>query len=214
MILSHFRKGFRKHLLSPITKYRCNTLRFHSTSEEDETTSYLYSLGYSDPALQEGMKDALKGVFGNLITADKLRSIGNPGLEALSKSVQEQLQLHDPNAFFGTVHVQIPHHNYGFELKMREGENFMVCATEGEGRELLGEYLECACGGNMSCSTCHIILDEESYSKLDPPCKAELDMLDLAFGTTDTSRLGCNIIMSKELDGMTITIPSGVNNMW
>jgi 2Fe-2S ferredoxin len=97
---------------------------------------------------------------------------------------------------------------------MREGENFMVCATEGEGRELLGEYLECACGGNMSCSTCHIILDEESYSKLDPPCRAELDMLDLAFGTTDTSRLGCNIIMSKELDGMTITIPSGVNNMW
>jgi len=79
MILSHFHKGFRKHLLSPITKYRCNTLRFHSTSEEDETTSYLYSLGYSDPALQEGMKDALKGVFGNLITADKLRSIGNPG---------------------------------------------------------------------------------------------------------------------------------------
>ena len=90
----------------------------------------------------------------------------------------------------------------------------MICATEGEGRELLGEYLECACGGNMSCSTCHVILDERSYSKIDPPCEAELDMLDLAFEPTETSRLGCQIIMCKELDGMTVTIPRGVNNMW
>jgi 2Fe-2S ferredoxin len=90
----------------------------------------------------------------------------------------------------------------------------MNSVTNGEGGDLLGEYLECACGGNMSCSTCHIVLDEESFTKLDPPCEAEIDMLDLAFEPTQTSRLGCQIKMSKDIDGMTVTIPAGVNNMW
>ena len=69
------------------------------------------------------------------------------GLEALSKSVEDQLMLQDENAFIGTVHVHIPHHNFNFDLQMREGENLMTCATEGNGKEVLGEYLECACGG-------------------------------------------------------------------
>jgi len=90
----------------------------------------------------------------------------------------------------------------------------MTSATEGDGREVLSEYLECACGGNMACSTCHVIIDEESFAKLDPPCEAEQDMLDLAFEPTETSRLGCQITMSKELDGMTVYIPAGVNNMF
>jgi len=66
----------------------------------------------------------------------------------------------------------------------------------------------------MSCSTCHVILDSESYAKCDPPTEAELDMLDLAFEPTETSRLGCQIRMKKELDGLTITIPAGVYNLW
>ena len=115
------------------------------------------------------------------------------GLEALSVSVLEQLRSQDPNTFTGTVFIEIPHHNFSFEQKMREGENFMTCVSEGAGQELLGEYLECACGGNMACSTCHIILDEESYFKLDPPCEAELDMLDFAYERTRTSRLGCQM---------------------
>ena len=66
----------------------------------------------------------------------------------------------------------------------------------------------------MSCSTCHIILDPETYAKLDPPSEAELDMLDLAYEPTDTSRLGCQIDMEQKLDGMTITLPSGINDLW
>ena len=136
------------------------------------------------------------------------------GLEALSNSVRDQLVVQDPSASRCTVHVKVPHHNFTFDLKMKEGENFMTCITEGVGKEVLGEYLECACGGNMSCSTCHVILDETSYSKLSRPCQAERDMLDLAFEPTRTSRLGCQIIITRDLDGMTVTIPSGVNNMW
>lgn len=185
-----------------------------TTSNNAGAEDYLDSLGYKDPKLQDGMKDALKSVFGKKITAAHLKSIGETGLEALSKSVEDQLMLQDENAFVGTVHVHIPHHNFNFDLQMREGENLMTCATEGNGKEVLGEYLECACGGNMSCSTCHIVLDEETYNKLGPPCEAEIDMLDLAFEPTDTSRLGCQIAMCEDIDGLIITIPAGVNNLW
>jgi ferredoxin len=66
----------------------------------------------------------------------------------------------------------------------------------------------------MSCSTCHIILDPDSYAKCDPPSEAECDMLDLAYEPKETSRLGCQIRMKKELDGMTVTIPAEAYDLW
>jgi hypothetical protein len=65
----------------------------------------------------------------------------------LAKSVEEQVQLENGDVFVGIVNVKVPHHKFSFNLKMKEGENFMVCATEGSGRELLSEYLECTCAG-------------------------------------------------------------------
>ena len=58
------------------------------------------------------------------------------------------------------------------------------------------------------------MMDPESMAKCEPPSEAECDMLDLAYEPTETSRLGCQIIMKKELDGMTITFPKGVYNLW
>ena len=69
------------------------------------------------------------------------------GLKALSKSVEKQQASQSANAFVGTVHINIPHHNYSFDLKVRKGESIMSCVKFGSGRELLGEYLEFACGG-------------------------------------------------------------------
>lgn len=73
--------------------------------------------------------------------------------------------------------------------------------------------LEGACEGSLACSTCHVILDEDFYGKLPDPSEDEEDMLDLAFGLTPTSRLGCQIIMTKELDGLSITVPSETRNV-
>jgi len=56
-------------------------------------------------------------------------------------------------------------------------------------------------------------VDPEYYDKLDEPTDEEDDMLDLAFGLTETSRLGCQIIMRKDLDGITVTIPSATRNV-
>jgi 2Fe-2S ferredoxin len=73
--------------------------------------------------------------------------------------------------------------------------------------------IEGACEGSLACSTCHVIVDSEWYDLLKDASEDEEDMLDLAFGLTQTSRLGCQIIMTEELDGLTVRLPSATRNM-
>jgi len=73
--------------------------------------------------------------------------------------------------------------------------------------------LEGACEGSLACSTCHVIIDPEWYDLLEAASDDEEDMLDLAFGLTHTSRLGCQIKITQELDGLTVSLPSATRNM-
>ena len=73
--------------------------------------------------------------------------------------------------------------------------------------------LEGACEGSLACSTCHVIVDPEDYERLAEPTEDEEDMLDLAFGLTHTSRLGCQIILTEELDGLTVLLPPATRNV-
>lgn len=70
--------------------------------------------------------------------------------------------------------------------------------------------LKGACEGTLSCSTCHLILDQKDYDTLAPPTDEENDMLDLAFGLTETSRLGCQIVVTKSMDGWVFKVPKEV----
>ncbi len=73
--------------------------------------------------------------------------------------------------------------------------------------------VEGACEGSLACSTCHIIVDPEWYGRMRPAEEEETDMLDLAYGLTRTSRLSCQLLMSEELDGLVITLPSETHNL-
>lgn len=73
--------------------------------------------------------------------------------------------------------------------------------------------IEGACEGSLACSTCHVIVDAEWFAKLSDPTEDEEDMLDLAFGLEKTSRLGCQIVMSDELDGLVVRLPPGSRNL-
>lgn len=73
--------------------------------------------------------------------------------------------------------------------------------------------IEGACEGSLACSTCHVVVSSDDYERLSEATEDEEDMLDLAFGLTATSRLGCQIIMSEELDGLTVTLPQETHNM-
>lgn len=73
--------------------------------------------------------------------------------------------------------------------------------------------LEGACEGSLACSTCHVIvMDVGYYNKLPEPTDEENDMLDLAFGLTEMSRLGCQVIAEPELDGMRVALPAATRN--
>ena len=77
-----------------------------------------------------------------------------------------------------------------------------------------GMPLEGTCEGQMACSTCHVVVaNEEMFDKMEEPSDDENDMLDLAFGLTETSRLGCQVCMSKELDGLVVKLPSMTRNL-
>ena len=100
------------------------------------------------------------------------------------------------------------------------GEEVVVDAPEGLSLLEIAHQndidLEGACEGSLACSTCHIIVDQDWYDKTLNQAEVteeEEDMLDLAFGLTHTSRLGCQIIMCEELDGLRIKLPSGTRNM-
>lgn len=72
--------------------------------------------------------------------------------------------------------------------------------------------MEGACGGSCACSTCHVIVDPEFYDEIPEPDDDENDMLDLAFGLTETSRLGCQVFMAKNLDGIRVALPTMTRN--
>ena len=75
-----------------------------------------------------------------------------------------------------------------------------------------GQPLEGACEGQMACSTCHVIVDPEDFGRLPPASEEEDDLLDLAWGVARTSRLACQIVLSNELETLTVKMPGGFHN--
>lgn len=74
------------------------------------------------------------------------------------------------------------------------------------------EPLEGACEGVMACSTCHVIVDPEHFAKLPPASEEEEDLLDLAAHAVRTSRLACQIILTEDLEALSVRIPPSAAN--
>ena len=74
--------------------------------------------------------------------------------------------------------------------------------------------LECACSGVMACSTCHVYIAPGWFERVGPPGEDEQDMLDLAHEPRDTSRLGCQLVLRPDLEGLVVEVPRGANNLF
>lgn len=92
------------------------------------------------------------------------------------------------------------------ELDVAVGKTLLEVAWEND------IDIEGTCEGALACSTCHVIVDPEFFGRLPEPSEDEDDMLDLAWGLTPTSRLGCQIIVTDELDGLVVSLPLETNN--
>lgn len=93
------------------------------------------------------------------------------------------------------------------QFEVQEGTTILEAAHQNK------IALEGACEGSLACSTCHVIVDEAYFDRLDEAKEEEEDMLDLAFGLTHTSRLGCQIKITNELDGIKVKLPAATRNM-
>ncbi|GAA6048965.1 hypothetical protein JCM3770_007141, partial [Rhodotorula araucariae] len=122
-----------------------------------------------------------------------------------------------PAAMHGGKGRPMPGEGVTLHFKRANGEVTTVEANVGDDIvDVSWEYdldIEAACEKSVACSTCHVILEEDVYDKLEEPDDDENDMLDLAFGLTDTSRLGCQVKVTKDMDGTTITLPSATRNL-
>ena len=68
--------------------------------------------------------------------------------------------------------------------------------------------IDADCGGSMACATCHVYVKDEWYDKLDEKSEGEDDMIDQAYEPKKNSRLSCQIVVSDEIDGLEVNIPS------
>jgi ferredoxin len=92
------------------------------------------------------------------------------------------------------------------EVRGKLGERLLDVAWDAK------QPLEGACEGAMACSTCHVIVDKADFERLPPASEEEEDLLDLAAHATRTSRLACQILMTEELETLTVKVPPSARN--
>lgn len=189
---------------------------------------------------------SLESVYGkHKITVENLQAFGSTGLKALAASIcREEPSLleesvavtENENIPFVTVRFKVPHHQTEFDIPWyyassssdQKSSLLDLSKSSNIGAELLSEYMEASCGGNGSCSTCHVYIDYLKVTDsaeslvLSDATEAELDMISLAYQPTDQSRLACQVRLLKvprsmncvKQPALTVVIPPGVNNFW
>ena len=118
-------------------------------------------------------------------------------------------KIERPNVFLKRRKITfIDKHGVEHVMQVADGDNLLDIAQSNDELDMEG-----ACGGSCACSTCHVIVESDHYDAMPEPDDDENDMLDLAFGLTETSRLGCQVKMTPELDGLVVRLPSMTRNM-
>ncbi|XP_061535720.1 ferredoxin-2, mitochondrial [Phycodurus eques] len=93
-------------------------------------------------------------------------------------------------------------------VRAKVGDNILYLAHKN------GIELEGACEASLACSTCHVYVSRDHLGKLPEPLEREDDMLDMAPMLQENSRLGCQIILTPELEGMEVTLPKVTRNFY
>ncbi|KAK3250538.1 hypothetical protein CYMTET_40086 [Cymbomonas tetramitiformis] len=193
-----------------------------SLPPEEEAQSFIEELGYSKE-IARGIVSALKSFEAGLQDSQILPFVKqlagrwevgeDAGLEAMALSVQQELARTEGRA---KVHFTIVAGNRSFDCEGYDGLSLLdiIKHQDSAGAQELAEVLECACSGIMACSTCQVIVHPDWFERVGEPEEEEQDMLDLAFDPQPTSRLGCQLVLKPELEGLVLTIPSGANNLF
>lgn len=94
------------------------------------------------------------------------------------------------------------------KIRGKVGDNVLYLAHRHE------IEMEGACEASLACTTCHCYVLNDFYDKLPEPEEKEDDLLDMAPFLKENSRLGCQIILTKELEGITLQLPKITRNFY
>ena len=98
--------------------------------------------------------------------------------------------------------IYIEHNGKEHTVEVQNGLTVMEGAVQ---NDIPG--IDADCGGSMSCATCHVYVKEDWYDKLPKKEIGEDDMLDQAYEPSSSSRLSCQIMVSDDLDGLSVYMP-------
>ena len=101
--------------------------------------------------------------------------------------------------------TKITYKDYQGNTKTIDVDNGLSVMEGAVQNEISG--IDADCGGSMACATCHVYVEEKWFNKLPKAEDAEVDMIDMAFEPKKNSRLSCQLIVSEELEGLTVTTP-------
>ncbi|XP_073969242.1 adrenodoxin-like protein 1, mitochondrial Ferredoxin 1 [Rhodnius prolixus] len=130
-------------------------------------------------------------------------------LHLTNRLSHDEFEAEDPKSEDEVVNIIYVGKN-GEKNKVRGkvGDNVLYLAHR------YGIDMEGACEASLACTTCHVYVHEDYCHKLPQPEEKEEDLLDLAPFLRENSRLGCQIILTKELEGMEVTLPKATRNFY
>ncbi|GFT61987.1 ferredoxin-2, mitochondrial [Nephila pilipes] len=146
------------------------------------------------------------------------RNIQNPSIKLQNINVSKTLPGNKRRWFCSTensktkerervkISFVLPKTDEKVEVEGIVGQNIMKVAVEND----IG--MEGACEGELACTTCHVYVDEKSFEILPEAVKEEEDLLDNALFLKENSRLSCQCILSKDLEGAVFTLPLATVN--
>lgn len=112
-------------------------------------------------------------------------------------------------SFICSVNVTfIDKHGKSYDVRGKIGDNVLYLAHRH------GVEMEGACEASLACTTCHVYVLDDYKDKLPDPEEKEDDLLDMAPFLKENSRLGCQIILNKELEGIKLQLPKATRNFY
>jgi ferredoxin len=152
------------------------------------------------------------------VAVNPLKAV-SPPLRAFSSSAEEL----DPHGGFERLPATNPEDKLKINLVDRNDQSHVIDCKVGDNLLFLCRvlqesqpnlYLEGACEASLACSTCHVILDDDTFDKLEIASDEEEDMLDQAACLSPTSRLACQLKLTKDWDGATVHLPKHSRNFY
>ncbi|XP_012259405.2 adrenodoxin-like protein 1, mitochondrial [Athalia rosae] len=130
-------------------------------------------------------------------------------LHTTERRLHGEFEYQDPTSEDQVVNViYINKSGERIPVRGKVGDNVLYLAHR------YGIEMEGACEASLACTTCHVYVNSDHQAKLPPAEDKEEDLLDLAPFLRENSRLGCQIILTKELDGIELELPKATRNFY